>query len=309
MEMKISSLLAQVAVSISFTLFADTSVLANPAEPLDTVPRTAVISAFQPEWTTLQAALQGRKDFAVNGTTFATGTIGGKPVVLFLSGISMVNASMTTQLALDRFNIDKIVFSGIAGGADPALTIGDVAVPEEWAQYLESVFARQTGSGYTPPSFADHAVANFNMIFPQPVSITKPNGTRENKSWFQVDPQLLAVARKATDGIALKDCVDGKCLPHKPKVVIGGHGVSGSAFVDNKAFRQYAHQTFGAEVIDMESAAVAQVAYVNQVPFIAFRSLSDLAGGSASGNEMETFFQLASDNSATVVEAFLKALP
>lgn len=307
--MKISCLMAQFAISISFALFACTPGLANPAEPLDTVPRTAIISAFQPEWTTLQAALQGRKDFSVNGTTFATGTIEDKPVVLFLSGISMVNASMTTQLALDRFNIDKIVFSGIAGGADPALDIGDVAVPQEWTQYLESVFARQTGNDYTLPGFADKSVANFNMIFPQPVSVAKPDGTLEQRRWFPVDPQLLAVAGKATAGLNLKDCVDGKCLPRKPRVIIGGYGVSGPVFVDNKAFRLYAHKTFGAEVIDMESAAVAQVAYVNQIPFIAFRSLSDLAGGSANGNEMQTFFQLAADNSALVVEAFLKALP
>ena len=62
-------------------------------------------------------------------------------------------------------------------------------------------------------------------------------------------------------------------------------------------------------MIDMETSAVAQVAYVNGVPFIAFRSLSDLAGGGEGQNQVRTFFQLAADNSATVVRAFLKALP
>jgi adenosylhomocysteine nucleosidase len=50
---------------------------------------------------------------------------------------------------------------------------------------------------------------------------------------------------------------------------------------------------------------VATVAYANGVPFIAFRSLSDLAGGDHKGNEMNVFFQLASDNSAAVVQRFL----
>ena len=54
---------------------------------------------------------------------------------------------------------------------------------------------------------------------------------------------------------------------------------------------------------------MAQVAYVNKTPFIAFRSLSDLAGGGAGANEMHTFMSLASENSATVVKAFVKALP
>ena len=70
-------------------------------------------------------------------------------------------------------------------------------------------------------------------------------------------------------------------------------------------FRQYVFETFKAQVLDMESAAVAMVAYANGVPFIAFRSLSDLAGGGEGANEMRTFFQLASDNSAAVVQRFL----
>ena len=57
------------------------------------------------------------------------------------------------------------------------------------------------------------------------------------------------------------------------------------------------------------AAAVAQVAYLNKTPFIAFRSLSDLAGGDPGQNQARTFFQIASDNSAAVVQAFLRALP
>ena len=91
--------------------------------------------------------------------------------------------------------------------------------------------------------------------------------------------------------------------------MVGGNGVSGQAFVDNKACREYVRKAFSAEALDMESAAVAHVAYSNAKPFIAFRSVSDLAGGGEGENEMKTFFQLASDNSAMVVKAFLKALP
>ena len=79
----------------------------------------------------------------------------------------------------------------------------------------------------------------------------------------------------------------------------------GPVFVDNAAFRQYVFKTFDAHVLDMESAAVAMVAYANGVPFIAFRSLSDLAGGDLATSEIRTFFQLASDNSAAVVQRVL----
>jgi adenosylhomocysteine nucleosidase len=90
-------------------------------------------------------------------------------------------------------------------------------------------------------------------------------------------------------------------------VVLGGNGVSGQAFVDNAGFREYAYRTFEANVLDMETAAMAQVAYANAVPFIAFRSLSDLAGGGEGENEMGTFFKIAADNSAKVLLAFLAA--
>jgi adenosylhomocysteine nucleosidase len=280
------------------------------AETLDRTPRTAVMSAFEPEWTELKATLSGREDHLVNGTTFATGTIEHQPVVLFLSGISMVNAAMNTQLALDRFTVKRIVFSGIAGGVNPDLEIGDVVVPDEWSQYLEAVFAREKAGRYALPGFAGEPLANFGMIFPQPVQIAMGGHEPEKRFWFPVDAQLLKVARSAAGAVVLNDCTpEHKCLPHKPKIVIGGHGVSGQAFIDNAAFRKYARKTFDANVLDMESASVAQVAYANKTPFIAFRSLSDLAGGGAGENEMGTFLQLASDNSAAFVREFLKRLP
>ena len=71
--------------------------LAHAASTLDTVPRTAVMSAFEPEWTALQTMLVGRKDYVIDGTTFATGTIENKPVVLFLSGVSMVRSEEHTS--------------------------------------------------------------------------------------------------------------------------------------------------------------------------------------------------------------------
>ena len=67
--------------------------------------------------------------------------------------------------------------------------------------------------------------------------------------------------------------------------------------------------TFHADALDMETAAVAQVTYQNRVPYIAFRSLSDLAGGGAGRNEVRTFGRLAADNSAALMLAYRKALP
>lgn len=281
--------------------------------PLDETPRIAVMSAYAPEWQTLLAATEDQKVYVLNGKRFVTGRLGGKDVLLFLSGISMVNAAMSTQQAIDRFKVSTIVFSGIAGGVDPSLSIGDVVVAEQWGEYLESVFARETNGKFVPPDFGfiKAPYANFGMIFPIETEVTRDGlGEPESRFWFPVDGKLLAVARSIAGSIPLESCAsEGKCLTHSPKILVGGNGVSGQAFVDNAKFRAYAFTAFKAEVLDMESAASAHVAYSNGIPFIAFRSLSDLAGGGEGDNQLGVFFTMASTNSAKVVRAFLTALP
>ena len=272
--------------------------------------RIAIMSAFEPEWIELQKKLEERKEIEMNGTTFLTGKLEGKDVVLFLSGVSMVNAAMTTQMALDHFKIDSIVFSGIAGGVDPSLNIGDVIVPDQWAQYLEARYAREVDGEFAIPSYLKMPFPNYGMIFPREVKVNRSGGEREKKFWFKTDPELLETAKTVAAEIRLEDCVaQNNCLTKLPVVHVGGNGVSGTVFVDNADFRKYSFETFEASVLDMESAAVAQVADTNGVPFIAFRSLSDLAGGGEGENEMGTFMDLASANSAAVVSAFIAALP
>ena len=277
----------------------------------DDAPRIAVVSAFAPELAILKSELTGAAVHVMNGVEFTTGRLEGRAVVLFLSGISMVNAAMTVQLAIDHFIIDRIVFSGIAGGVDPALDIGDVVIADRWGQYLEMVFARDGPEGWEKPPFFQYPHGNFGMMFPRSVTVQRAGAPApETRFWFPADQAMLAAARDAAGGVALGHCTaEGACLTRPPKVVVGGAGVSGGAFIDNAAFRNYTFDTFGARVLDMESAAAAHVAWANDVPFIAIRSLSDLAGGSAGGNQLEIFFQLAADNAALVVKALLHALP
>ncbi|MFZ5677468.1 MAG: 5'-methylthioadenosine/S-adenosylhomocysteine nucleosidase [Pseudomonadota bacterium] len=274
-------------------------------------PRIAVVSAFEPEWTILKSELVDPVEHKINGRSFITGKLAGKDVVLFLSGISMVNASMNTQLALDRFSLTAVVFSGIAGGVDPSLHIGDVVIAERWGQYLETVFARETPDGFViPPWMEKGQFPGYGMMMPRSVVVTRKDAEPESRFWFSSDAGLLDIARKVASDVDLTHCAEtDKCLVNKPRIIVGGSGVSGQAFVDNAKFREYVSATFQAKVLDMESAAVAHVAYANGVPFLAVRSLSDLAGGDGGANEMMTFMALASKNSATVVKAILTEMP
>jgi adenosylhomocysteine nucleosidase len=286
---------------------ATTNALRTPAD----VPRLAIVSAFEPELIKLRAATEISATRVINGRTHYLGRLAGHDVVLVLSGFSMVNAAMTTQALLDRFTIRGIVFSGIAGGVNPGLRVGDVTVAAQWGNYQEMVFARETPGGFKPERVSTE-FTNFGMMFPQGTSVALPVGAPDSlvrRFWFAVDSGSLATARQVARTVRLTRCTaGGECLAHEPVVVVGGNGISGPTFVDNVAFREWAWSSFHADALDMETAAVAIVAYENRVPYIAFRSLSDLAGA-GSQNEVRTFGRLAADNSAAVVIAYLKALP
>ena len=296
----------------AMTLLLATAALPAAAHEVeDASPRTAVVSAFAPEMAILRSGVEEASVHSVNGVEFVAGTLEGRDVVLFLSGISVVNAAMTVQLALERFHIDRILFSGIAGGVDPDLNVGDVVIADRWGQYLELVLARESGDGWSKPPFFDYPFGNFGMMFPRSVTVMRAGlEAPETRFWFPVDETLLDGARRAAAQASLERCTaQNACLEHMPRIVVGGPGVSGGAFVDNAAFRAWTFETFGARVLDMESTAVAHVAWANDVPFIAVRSLSDLAGGSEQGNQLEVFFRLAAGNAAAVVRALLRAMP
>jgi len=224
----------------------------------------------------------------------------------------MVNAAMSTQALLDHFRITSIVFSGIAGGVNPSLNIGDVVIPAQWSEYQENRFVRELSPGvFQIPS--NQVLPCFGMMCPQTVGVATINGqpdTETRYTWFPVDPAMLSVANSVAGTVQLDNCTPtGVCLSEPPSVAVGGNGVSGPTFVDNAAYREYAWNTWNADALDMESSAVAHVATTNGVPFIVFRSLSDLAGGGPGQNEIGTFFQLAANNSAKVMTAFIRALP
>ena len=299
-------------VLISMILTSCMPVQKLESTKIDPSPYLVIMSAFEPELALLRSQANITDAYVINGRTYYVGKLAEKNVVLVLSGVSMVNAAMTTQTVLDHFQVDAIVFSGIAGGVNPGLKIGDVVVPAQWGEYQEQTFARQTANGWDPGQSTSE-FGNYEMMFPQYISLTQKGGKpdrEERRFWLPVSKDMLEIAKDVGDEVHLSQCTWTKlCLDREPQVVVGGKGVSGPTFVDNAKYREWVWQTFQADALDMESAAVAHVAYVNKVPFIAFRSLSDLAGGGPGENEMSTFFQLAADNSAKVVMAFLGKLP
>jgi adenosylhomocysteine nucleosidase len=290
-------------------------------------PRVGIVSAFGAEADILLAETTGARTYVLNGNTFTTGTLGGVEVVIVLSGVSVVNVAMVTQLMLDHFGITQLLMSGIAGGLDPSNHVGDVIVPERWALPLEAYLSassdvpapcgnagdlsclglRLADATSTPGS--DYAGTGVFMRDTQVVTAQSgPPG--EFKFSFEVDPEMLSVAMTIMPD--LQRCGDADpsvCVTTQPELKVGGLGISGSMFIASPAYREYVNRTARARVVDMETAALAQVAYANDVPYLAFRSLSDLAGGGEEGDSVGAFFGsgLAEANEARVTIAFLEA--
>lgn len=289
---------------------ADTASDTAPvAKYLDTTSRLAILAAYQPEIDALLPMLDNQTLYRVNGVEFWTGQMQGVDVVVFMTGISLVNAAMNTQLVIDHFKIEAILVSGVAGGVDPDLSFADVTVPAQWGQYNEMVFMRETEPGtYLPhpglgPEFEPYMFMGPRGMYVPAKTDPKPTA---RKFWYEVDEALMLAAERAAETVTFKQCVDADtCLPRMPIVTLGGNGVTGSIFQDNADFREYLFETFDAQVVEMETSAIGTVAYANDVPYIGFRSLSDLAGGGGGVNEYPIFEVLAAENAAAFLNAFL----
>ncbi len=156
--------------------------LARAVEP-DASPKTpqaliAVLNAYPPEMDAMVKEF-GLDDprFAqksIKGFRFYRGEVEGKDVLVVETGMSMVNAAMALQLALDHFPITHVLFAGVAGGIDPALHVGDVVIPDQWAYHCEAAYFNPDGKGgHHIAEYFKQKYPNFGMMFPDDVVATR----------------------------------------------------------------------------------------------------------------------------------------
>lgn len=281
----------------------------GPHPAIDDTPRVLVLTAMDSELAPLLELATVERVVEVNGRLHHLSTLGGQPVVLAATGISMVNATMAAQAAIDRFALTAVVYCGIAGTPSPEVGIGDVTVPARWAQYQEHVFTDASRSGWRR-GWRNGNLGNFGMMHPQRVWALREGGVADEQElelWFPVADDWLSGAREAAGTVDLRRCNDeGHCVEGQPEVRVGGNGVSGPTFVDDPSYRRFVWETFEAEALDMETAAVAHVAYTHGIPYLAVRAVSDLAGGNPGENRVTSWLTLAADNAAVVTETLLR---
>ncbi|XWS72049.1 hypothetical protein CRYUN_Cryun02cG0007500 [Craigia yunnanensis] len=270
-----------------------------------------------------------------SGRRFRIGRLENEKVIIVMTGLSMLNAGIATQLLLSLFKVKGVLHYGIAGNANPQLQIGDVTIPQFWAHSglwnwqrygdgPEDELALESNGDYTRNigylRFSDYNNSTkcnkssenlLNNVWYQPEEIFPVNGIPEQRQhafWVPVNKHYFAIAERV-QALKLSGCVNATCLPRTPIVVRVQRGISSNVFVDNRAYREFLNSKFNATAIDMETAAVALVCHQQKMPFIAFRSLSDLAGGgSALSNEAAVFATLAAQNAVDVLLRFISLL-
>ena len=200
--------------------------------------RIGIIGAMAPEIEALRNTLQEPVQSEAAGMTFWEGRIGRMPVVLVRSGIGKVNAAVCTQILIDRFQVTHILNTGIAGSLNEEIDIGDAVVSTD-AVYHD---VDATYFGYQPGQV----------------------------------PQLSTFAFPADPAFS-KEVKEALKTASEEIHVYSGRVVSGDSFVIDQKTKDRIRDVFHGYCVEMEGAAIAHTAWLNQIPFVIVRFISDKA--------------------------------
>lgn len=243
---------------------------------------TAILSALAQEQRGLIELLHHPNKVTRAGRDFWQGDLHGRPVVLGLSKIGKVAAATTATTLIERFAVQRMVFTGVAGGLKTGINVGDVVVAHDFVQHdmdASPLFARYEVPLYGKTRFdGDEALTS---------------------ALFEASRSALADSKLRSDY--------PQAQAHRGLIASGDRFVSGA---DESTQLREVLLAAGHEVlaVEMEGAAVAQVCHDYRVPFAAVRTISDRADDSAHADFPTFVDQVASKYAQIIVERFLRLL-
>lgn len=224
-----------------------------------------IIGAMEEEVSLLKEEMEIKETVEYATMTFCKGVLCGKDVVIVRSGIGKVNAAACTQILVDKFNVDVLVNTGVAGSLDATIDIGDVVISTDLVEHDmdTSVFGDPLGQVPRMDTFS-----------------------------FPADPVLIEKAVAANQEA-------------NPDIrTFTGRIVSGDQFVSSKEVKEKLVNVFQGRCTEMEGAAIAHAAYLNKVSCVIIRAISDKADNSAE-MDYPTFEKLAIERSVRLMKNLL----
>lgn len=224
--------------------------------------KIGIIGAMELEVEELKSKIQNVKINKKAGMEFYEGILNGAQVVVVRSGIGKVNAALCVQILADIFEVTHVINTGVAGSLNAKLDIGDILVSKDALHHDIDV-----------------------QVFGYRLGEVPQMGLRE----FPADECLVT--------LALESCTRVNSDIH----ALAGRVVSGDQFISDKAVKEHLISEFQGDCVEMEGASIAHGAYLNQIPFVIIRAISDKADDSA---EMDypAFERAAAKHSALLVE-------
>ena len=246
---------------------------------------TAILSALPEEQAGLLAQLEGARRHTVASRDFWLGRLQGRPVVLALSRIGKVSASLTASVLIGQLGVSRIVFTGVAGGLAPGVKVGDVVVAQDFIQHdLDA-----------SPLFPRYEVPLYG------------------RARFACQPALTSLLSTAARQALGSASTAAMGLPAGAKVH-SGLIASGDCFVSSaeasralqSALRSAGHEALA---VEMEGAAVAQVCADYDIPFAAMRTISDRADDTAHIDFPRFVNEVASRYALAIIKQLMQSLP
>ena len=226
---------------------------------------TGVIGAMEQELALLKDAAKIREKVVRAGMEFNVGTLDETEVVIVQCGIGKVNAGQCVQILADEFGVTRVINTGVAGSLDDRLRVGDIVISADAVQHDFDV---------SPVGFRKGEIPYTGLYaFPADAALRQ---------------RALETARAAADA-----------------AVYEGRVCSGDQFISDAAVKARIVRQFGGLCCEMEGGAVAHACYLNGLPFVIVRAISDSADGE-SPVSFEAFTARAAANCAAIVRNMLE---
>ncbi|WP_433747789.1 5'-methylthioadenosine/adenosylhomocysteine nucleosidase [Falsibacillus pallidus] len=223
--------------------------------------KIGIIGAMQIEIDLLLDKMEVVDELMYAGFPFYVGTLYGKEIVLTRCGVGKVNSASCTQILIDKFNVEYIINTGIAGSLKDNIGICDVVLSSDVTHH-------------------DVRKDQMRNLFPF-------------QETFIASEELIKLAVKA--------CASKDINCHIGRII------SGECFVENHELRSSLIKNYSPACVEMESSSIGHVAFINNIPFLIIRSISDNADEEAI-NTYSNFEKIAGEQSASIVSEIVRSI-